>query len=312
MKKTGIVIKSTGSWFFVRHENSIVQCKIKGAFRMKGMKATNPVAVGDRVDFDIVDSNTAVITHLHDRKNYIVRKAINLSKQVHVIAANIDQVFLMATIVFPVTTTTFIDRFLATAEAYRIPARIIFNKTDLYTDEQHQQLDKLVSVYTKIGYDCISASVTENRNIDVIKQMLKDKVSMISGHSGVGKSALIKLIDPSLEIKIGELSEYHKSGKHTTTFSEMFELRDVGYIIDTPGIKAFGMVDMKTDPISHYFPEMFKHSKNCQYANCTHTHEPQCAVKVAIENGEISVSRYESYLSMLFDDEGKYRTKGYL
>jgi ribosome biogenesis GTPase / thiamine phosphate phosphatase len=310
----GMVIKSTGSWYEVVAENGEkFICKIKGNFRIKDIKSTNPVAVGDRVEFTIEKSSNNYtkklpgwITAVAERKNYIVRRSPNLSKQSHIIAANIDQTLLVATIVKPVTTTIFIDRYLASAVAYRIPAALAFNKTDIYSKEENAKLQRIISVYDKIGYQCIETSATMNIGIDKLKNILKDKINVISGHSGVGKSTLINLICPNLNLKTSSISDIHKTGKHTTAYTEMYELPFGGYIIDTPGIKGFGLLDMENWEISHYFPEIFEISKYCKYYNCTHTHEPGCAVKEAVEKNKIAQSRYISYLGMLEEDD-KYR-----
>lgn len=310
----GLVIKSTGSWYTVESENGeLFECKIKGNFRIKGIKSTNPVAVGDRVDFLIQPKsgendpkNMGLITAISDRKNYIVRRSPNLSKQSHIIAANIDQAILIATINYPVTTTTFIDRYLASAEAYRIPVLLVFNKTDRYNKTQQEELQKLTTIYKKIGYKCLATSAENKQGIEELKQAIKNKTNVINGHSGVGKSTLINLIQPGLNIKTKEISDVHKTGKHTTTYSTLYKLSFGGYIIDTPGIKGFGMLDMEAWEITHYFPEIFKISQKCQYNNCSHTHEPGCAVKAAVEQGEIATSRFISYLGLLESDD-KYR-----
>ncbi len=312
--KRGVVIKSTGSWYTIEDENGEqVACKVKGNFRIKGIKSTNPLAVGDRVTYILhenfnkgITAKTGWITGIEDRKNYIVRRSPNLSKQSHIIAANIDQAILVATIVWPVTTTTFIDRYLASAEAYRIPVLIVFNKTDLYSENDRKKVDDLIAIYTTIGYSCLKVSAFRNEGMDELKNALKGKNNVISGHSGVGKSTLINRIEPALNLKTGEISEMHKTGKHTTAFSAMYPLHFGGYIIDTPGIKGFGMLDMEPWEISHYFPEIFKFAEKCQYQNCSHTHEPGCAVKEAVERGEIAGSRYISYLGLLEGDD-KYR-----
>lgn len=310
----GIVIKSTGSWYTVKAENGqLVECKIKGNFRIKDIKSTNPIAVGDQVEFRLDDpegSETAkpvgLISEIADRKNYIVRRSPNLSKQSHIIAANIDQAFLVVTVNYPITTPTFIDRFLASAEAYRIPCTLIFNKVDRFNREQTAHMDDLIEVYQNIGYRCLKTSTKKNIGLDTLKSWMTDKINVFSGHSGVGKSSLINKIEPGLNLKTKEISEYHLSGQHTTTFSEMFELSFRGYIIDTPGIKGFGMLDMEKWEIGHYFPEIFKRLEKCQYYNCTHTHEPGCEVKRAVIENEIAESRYYSYLGLLEGDE-KYR-----
>lgn len=314
MLRKGIVIKSTGSWYTVETpEGEIIECKIKGNFRLKDIKSTNPVAVGDYVEFEIPkeikpDKNKkiGIITDISDRKNYIVRRSQNLSKRSHIIAANIDQAVLVATLNFPVTTTTFIDRFLASAEAYRIPVLLVFNKTDLYNNEELSRLEELTNIYGKVGYKCLFTSTVTNEGIEELKSNLKDKTNVISGHSGVGKSSLLNIIEPGLKLKTADISMLYKTGKHTTTFTSLYKLHFGGYVIDTPGIKAFGMLDMEPWEISHYFREIFKISENCQYNNCTHTHEPGCAVKKAVEEGEIAGSRFISYLGLLEADE-KYR-----
>lgn len=277
---------------------------------MKGIKTTNPVAVGDYVDIK-TDEKTGdgVIVNIAPRNNYIIRKSINLSKQAHILAANIDQAILMVTLKQPKTYPEFIDRFLVSAEAYEIPAKIIFNKTDIYNNKDVEFLNDLINTYTNIGYDCFQASAKNKTGLPEIIHLLKNKTTVIAGHSGVGKSTLINVIDPELELKTRELSEYHESGQHTTTYPEMHELQIGGYIIDTPGIKGFGVIDIEKEEMSHFFPEMFGILENCQYYNCTHSHEPNCAVKTAVEQGKIKESRYKSYLKLLFgDDDEKYRT----
>lgn len=310
----GIVIKSTGSWYTVETENGEkYECKIKGKFRIKGIKSTNPVAVGDRVGFNIQPASNneneqkiGLISAIEERRNYIIRRSQNLSKQSHIIAANIDQAVLVVTLNFPVTTTTFIDRYLASAEAYRIPVLIVFNKTDRYDSQQLSQLNSIVEIYQKIGYPCILTSAKSSIGIQDLKEALKDKTNVFNGHSGVGKSTLINILEPGLQLKTMDISDMHHTGKHTTTYSALYKLHFGGYIIDTPGIKAFGMLEMEPWEISHYFPEIFKISENCQYNNCSHTHEPGCAVKKAVEKGEIAQSRFISYLGLLEADD-KYR-----
>lgn len=312
--KKGIVIKSTGSWYTVKtQEGELMECRIKGNFRIKGIRSTNPIAVGDNVEITVrqEDSNlegvqVGLITNIIERKNYIIRKSPNLSKESHIIAANIDQAFLIVTVSHPVTSTTFIDRFLVSAEAYRIPCRLIFNKIDLYQEEQTQNMESMIAIYENIGYLCFKVSATEQVGIDELKQMIKDKTNVFSGHSGVGKSTIINSLQPGIGLKTGNISEAHHSGKHTTTYSEMINLDFGGYIIDTPGIKGFGLLEMEKEEISHYFPEMFRLLNDCQYYNCTHTHEPGCAVKKAVVEGEIAESRYDTYLGLLNGDE-KYR-----
>ena len=312
--KRGLVIKSTGSWYTVEDENEeLFECKIKGNFRIKDIKSTNPVAVGDRVEFVLVnetDTKTGrkigLISSISDRKNYIIRRSPNLSKQSHIIAANIDQAVLIATVNYPITTTTFIDRYLASAEAYRIPVLLVFNKTDRYNEFHKSELGKLIDIYEKIGYRCITTSAKKNVGIDDLKQAVQNKINVFNGHSGVGKSTLLNLLHPGLNIKTSEISDVHQTGKHTTTYSTLYKLNFGGYIIDTPGIKGFGMLEMEAWEISHYFPEIFSISENCQYNNCSHTHEPGCAVKSAVDTGEISLSRFNSYLGLLEGDD-KYR-----
>lgn len=307
----GLVIKSTGSWFTVESETGeLFECKIKGKFRMKDIKSTNPVAVGDHVEFNVQSTtdgtNIGLITAISDRKNYIIRRSQNLSKQSHIIAANIDQAVLVVTMFYPVTTTTFIDRYLASAEAYRIPVLLVFNKTDRLRGDQYNILHSLIDIYTNIGYTCIQTSATTLLGIENLKEAIKNKINVVNGHSGVGKSTLINILEPGLKLKTMDISDVHNTGKHTTTYSTLYKLSFGGYIIDTPGIKAFGMLEMEAWEISHYFPEIFKISENCQYKNCSHTHEPGCAVKTAVENKEIAKSRFISYLGLLEADD-KYR-----
>ncbi len=302
----GVVVKSTGSWYIVRLENGIlIECRIRGRFRIEGIRTTNPVAVGDVVGVE--ENNEGwVITVIEPRKNYIIRKATNLSKESHIIASNVDQALLVVTVNHPVTSTVFIDRFLAGSEAYNIPAILVFNKIDLYGEEDKVMLGGLMAIYRKIGYSCFGVSALTGENIEKIRILLKDKITVLSGLSGVGKSSLINRIEPALELKTAMISDAHDSGKHTTTFAEMFPLSEGGSIIDTPGIRSFGTVNMKKEEISHFFPEIFMKSSDCRFYNCTHTHEPGCAVLEAIEKNEISESRYISYLSML-EGSGKYR-----
>lgn len=286
----------------------VYSCNVRGKLRIQGIKSTNPVAVGDFVEYQISDNaETGVIKNVLDRKNYIIRKSTNLSKQTHILAANIDQAALMATIVYPETYTIFIDRFLVTAEAYQIPAKLIFNKVDLYNDKQLAYLNELTKIYTHAGYECINTSVKNKTNTDKIKELLRNKTTLIAGNSGVGKSSLINLIDPALDLKISEISKYHKSGKHTTTFAEMFELSVGGFIIDTPGIRGFGLHNILDEELFHFFPEIFAAAENCKYHNCKHVQEPGCAVQEAVEQGEISQLRYENYLNILFNEDTKHR-----
>jgi ribosome biogenesis GTPase len=311
---TGVVIKSTGSWYIVRTKSgNIINCRIRGKFRMVGIKSTNPVTVGDIVDFQLEDkSDNAIITHIHDRRNYIIRKSVNLSKQTHIIAANIDQAFLLITLEDPTTFTSFIDRFLATAEAYSIPAVLIFNKIDLYNKSLMEQKNRLLKIYSKIGYECLEISAIEKINLSKLKIMMRDKVSMFSGHSGVGKSTLINSLHPVLNLKTAEISNMHKQGQHTTTFAEMFALPFGGYIIDTPGIKGFGVVDFVKEEIGDFFPELFELKQHCKFNNCLHVNEPDCAVKKALKNGNLSESRYISYLQLLEGDQENYRLDDYI
>lgn len=306
----GLVIKNTGSWYLVHtDEGKDVECKIKGNFRLKGIRSTNPVAVGDRVQIILNREGTAFISEIEERRNYIIRRASNLSKQSHILAANLDQCFLVVTVNYPETSTTFIDRFLASAEAYRIPVKLVFNKVDAYDEDDLRYLDSLIHLYTTIGYPCFRVSARQGDGIECLKEELQERVTLFSGNSGVGKSTLINAILPDLDIKTGEISACHNKGMHTTTFSEMFPVAGSGYLIDTPGIKGFGTFDMEEEEIGHYFPEIFRASADCRYGNCTHRHEPGCAVLRAVEEHTISQSRYTSYLSMLEDkEEGKYRS----
>ena len=306
----GLVIKNTGSWYTVRTaDGQMVDCKVKGNFRLKGIKSTNPVAIGDYVDFTPLQDNTALITSIGERRNYIVRKSTNLSKQSHILAANLDQCILIVTINHPVTTTTFIDRFLATAEAYSIPVIIAFNKTDVYDDDDNLLLEGMTQLYQTVGYQCLSVSAKTGTGMNQVKSLLQGKATLISGNSGVGKSTFINSLIPGLNLKTSDISDAYNTGKHTTTFSEMYALDDHGsYIIDTPGIKGFGSFDMSKEEIGHYFKEIFHFSSGCRFNNCTHTHEPGCAVLEAVARHDISESRYNSYLSMLDDEnETKYR-----
>ena len=312
---TGTVYKSTGSWYYVKsEENKFYNCRIKGKFRMKGIKSTNPIAVGDVVDFDLdetVDEVNGIITNIHDRKNYIVRKSVNLSKQTHIIASNIDIGFLIVTINNPTTTTSFIDRFLVTAKAYGIEAILIFNKIDTFDEATLDEQLYLQHTYQEIGYKCLRVSATDNKGVSELMDLMKGKVSMFSGHSGVGKSTLVNAIEPTLNLKTKEISNSHAQGQHTTTFAEMFDLSNNIRIIDTPGIRGFGMVDMEKQEVSDYFPEFFALKEDCKFNNCLHKEEPHCAIKKALDEDKIAWSRYQSYLKILEGDEEHYRNDIY-
>ena len=312
---TGTVYKSTGSFYSVKTENNeFFECRIKGKFRMKGIKSTNPIAVGDVVDFELdetTDETVGQIHNIHDRKNYIVRKSVNLSKQTHIIASNIDVVFLLITINNPPTTTSFIDRFLVTAEAYDIETVLVFNKIDTFDEAMLDEQLYLQHIYSEIGYKCLRISSTEKKGIEQLKEMMIGKTSMFSGHSGVGKSTLVNALEPNLNLKTKHISEQSKQGQHTTTFAEMYDLSFDAKIIDTPGIKGFGIVDMESAEISDYFPEFFKLKDQCKFNNCLHKEEPHCAVKEALENDKIAWSRYNSYIKILEGDEEHYRQDVY-
>lgn len=299
----GRVIKSTGSWYDVCDDaGRIVQCRLRGKIRLDGLRTTNPVAVGDLVNFEKErDKDTCVIDKILPRTNVIVRKSVNLSKESHIIASNVDQAILVATIAQPRTSTGFIDRFTVTAEAYHIPVVIVFNKCDIYNEEQQSQTEELMKVYNSIGYQSFTISAKTGYNCDRLKAVMKDKLSMFSGHSGVGKSALVNRLDPSLDIRVGEISDVHEKGKHTTTFAQMYELGFGGYIIDTPGIKEFALYDLEKETLAQRFPEMRAMMHDCRFNNCTHLHEPHCAIKDAVEQGVIAHWRYENYCNMMDD-----------
>jgi ribosome biogenesis GTPase len=310
MKKgKGTVIKSTGSQYLVKiQDDRIIPCSIRGKFRIKGIRATNPVAVGDHVTFEWADDGIAgIITSIEERSNYIIRKASNLSKEYQLLATNVDLAWLMICMTLPRTLTPFIDRFLVSAEAYRIPVIILFNKTDLYGHPEREEMDYLKSVYTAIGYHCMQMSLQTREGVHEVRSEMTGKVSVIAGNSGVGKSTLINILDPTIRLKIGDVSDYHKTGKHTTTFSEMFELPGGIKVIDTPGIRGFGTIDIEREELFHFFPEIFRASKKCKFHNCLHMHEPECEVKAEVERGTISEFRYINYLMMIEEEEGKYR-----
>ncbi|MBR6275814.1 MAG: ribosome small subunit-dependent GTPase A [Prevotella sp.] len=301
----GLVIKNTGSWYTVRTDDGqLIDCKVKGNFRLKGIRSTNPVAVGDRVTVN----EGMWITDIENRRNYIIRKSINLSKQSHILAANVDQALLVVTVSSPQTSTTFVDRFLASAEAYRIPVILIFNKTDMLGEDEHRYQQMMVQLYETVGYECRQVSAATGNGVEELRPMLNGKITLLSGNSGVGKSTLINRLVPGANLRTAEISDAHNTGMHTTTFSEMIPIGQSGYLIDTPGIKGFGTFDMEREELTSYFKEIFEMSKQCRFSDCTHTHEPGCAVLKAVEEHYIAQSRYQSYLSMLDDkDESKYR-----
>uniref|UniRef100_A0AB33IUR0 Small ribosomal subunit biogenesis GTPase RsgA n=1 Tax=Prevotella sp. GTC17254 TaxID=3236794 RepID=A0AB33IUR0_9BACT len=305
----GLVIKNTGSWYTVKTDDgNIIESKIKGNFRLKGIRTTNPVAVGDYVELITNQEGTAFISAIDDRRNYIIRKSPNLSKQSQIIAANLDLAMLIVTINYPTTSTTFIDRFLAVAEAYRVPVVLVFNKQDLLSEEELHYQQMMMTLYDSVGYQCVAVSAESGEGIDGLRPLLQGKVTLLSGNSGVGKSTLINRLIPGARQRTAEISDAHNTGMHTTTFSEMLEVPSGGYVIDTPGVKGFGTFDVEKEELTSYFKEIFRFSQDCRFSNCTHTHEPGCAVLKAVEDHYISVSRYQSYLSMLEDkDENKYR-----
>ena len=304
----GLVVKNTGNIYSVKTDGGVVECRIKGNFRLKDIKSTNPVAVGDYVKISMREDNTAYISDILPRRNYIVRKASNLSKQSHILAANVDVCLLVVTVNYPATSTTFIDRFLASAEAYRVPVVLVFNKADLYNEAELVSMESLIALYESIGYRCLRTVATDGQGIEELKEIVKGRVSLLAGNSGVGKSSLVNAVSPETAARIGEISKIHNKGMHTTTYSEMFELMPGSYLVDTPGVKGFGTYDMEIEEIADYFIEIFECSKGCRFGNCTHIHEPGCAVVAAVERGDIALSRYSSYLSMIEEKkEGKYR-----
>lgn len=301
---TGLVMKSTGSWYLVKAENGdVLECRLKGKIRLDDRKTTNPVAVGDVVDVEISSDGSNQIAKIHPRRNYIIRKSINLSKQAHILASNLDQAILVATLVAPRTSLGFIDRFLVTAEAYDIPAKIVFNKRDILDGESLALQQEIINLYSSIGYECYSVSALNQQDVDGIKNLLKNKTTLIAGHSGVGKSTLVNAIEPNLELRTGDISSAHLKGTHTTTFAELFPLSFGGNIIDSPGIKELGLVEMKKEEVGHYFPEIRERMAECKFNNCLHVNEPKCAIIQAVEDGEISQERYQSYLGILNGEE---------
>ncbi|MFO7977201.1 MAG: ribosome small subunit-dependent GTPase A [Bacteroidales bacterium] len=303
----GTVVKSTGSWYLVMDDQgNKIECRLRGRFKISGSKSTNPLAVGDRVSFHMdPDQPSGIIDQIHPRRNYIIRKATNLSRRTHVIAANLDQAMIIVTLAVPRTSTGFLDRFLVTCEAYSIPAIIVFNKIDLYPPELLQYLDELMGMYQGLGYTCLKVSAITHENLDAFQEALTNRTTLLSGHSGVGKSTLINAIDPRLNIKVQDISRTHQKGKHTTTFAEMHPLKQGGSIIDTPGIKEFGLVDFDPEELSHFFPEMRLLFNQCRFDNCTHMNEPGCKVKEEVEKGNISISRYNNYINMLLGEDSR-------
>lgn len=301
----GVVVKSTGKWCEVLSEDGeIIDCQIRGKFRNEGIRTTNPVAVGDKVTFSVGEDGTGVVSEIHDRKNYIVRKSVNLSKHAHIVASNIDRAFLVVTLTQPPTSTGFIDRFLVTADAYGVPVTILFNKVDIYDQKAEEELAYYEYIYKSCGFPCFEISAKTGQGIAEVREVMKDHINLVSGHSGVGKSTLINRLIPGADIKIGEVSRFHHKGQHTTTFAEMHRLPDGGFIIDTPGIKGFGLVDLNKDELHHHFPEMFALLPECRFHNCKHVNEPGCAVQEAIEQGELPEERYVNYRAMLEEEEG--------
>ena len=306
--RKGLVIKSTGSWYYVKDgDSSSIPCKIKGNFRIRGIRATNPVAVGDTVEYKLMDDGSGLIAKIDQRKNYIIRRASNLSKEYQLIASNIDQAVLLLSLVQPKTLLGFVDRFLVSAEAFRIPVLMVFNKIDIYSVAEKEELNHLMALYENINYQCLSVSLKNGSNLDQLSALFKNKVTVVAGNSGVGKSTLINYLDPSLDIRTSEVSDHHKTGQHTTTNAEMYFLPSGGKLIDTPGIKGFGMVDIEKEELFHFFPEIFKFSKDCKFNNCMHVNEPNCAVLAAVLAGKISESRYRNYIGLLEDMGDKYR-----
>lgn len=305
----GIVFRHTGSHYLVKNDtiNSMVDCTVRGKLRLKETATTNPIAVGDRVDYELINEDEGVITTVNQRRNYIIRRSANLSREAHVIAANVDCAYLITTMAYPKNRLEFIDRFLVTCEAYRVPVKIMVNKIDLYNTAEREELDYFKHIYTLAGYEVVELSAKTGLHIDWLREDIKGKLCLFSGSSGVGKSSLANAIDPSLSLRTGTISRYHEKGTHTTTFYEIVEPASGGYIIDTPGIKGFGLIDVEKEEIYHFFPELFTYSADCKFKPCTHIHEPQCAVMKAVERGAISVDRYESYLKMFHGDKGKYR-----
>lgn len=315
MEYTGLVVQNTGSLYLVKVEGGrAVSCKLKGNFKLNGIRTTNPVSVGDRVDFELPESEgeeqVGWITNIHERKNYIIRRSSNLSKQSHIIGANLDRSLLLVTVNYPVTSTTFIDRYLATAEAYRVETALVFNKVDRYHDRELFKLNQLIQLYTQLGYKCFQISAKQGKGLEELKEYISSGVTLVSGHSGVGKSTFINALVPGAHLRTQAISEQHNTGVHTTTFSEMIPYGEVEgtYLIDTPGIKGFGTIEFQREQVGHYFREIFESGKKCRFGNCTHTHEPDCAVRKALASGEVDASRYKSYLSILNDEEeSKYR-----